>query len=79
MRQGEMETKTELSLLSIDCLSVIFSASCCSDWNIILWIRLLEYPTQWTLSFNAVAPLICRVSGVHESAQVIVFKSRCTK
>lgn len=43
-----METKTELSLLAIDCVSVIFSASC-SDWNIILWIRLLEYATGLVL------------------------------
>lgn len=66
-----METKAQLSLLSIDCLGVIFSAS---FWNIILRIRLLEYPTPWTLSFNAVAPLIRQVSGVHVSAQVILFK-----
>lgn len=47
-RERERETKRELSLLAIDRLSVILLASCYSDWNIILQIPLLEYPTQLT-------------------------------
>lgn len=35
-RLRERETKRELILLAIDRLSVIFLASCYSDWNIIL-------------------------------------------
>lgn len=45
---GGKETRRGLSLLAIDRLAVIFLASCYSDWNIILEIPLLEYPTQLT-------------------------------
>lgn len=57
-----METKTELSLLAIDCVGVIFSASC-SDWNIILWIRLLEYATGLVLPLEQHQPSWCRAAG----------------
>lgn len=47
-RLAEKETRRGLSLLAIDRLPLIFLASCYSDWNIILEIPLLEYPTQLT-------------------------------
>lgn len=47
-RLGGKETRRGLSLLAIDRLAVIFLASCYLDWNIILEIPLLEYPTQLT-------------------------------
>lgn len=47
-RLAEKETRRGLSLLAIDRLPLIFLASCYLDWNIILEIPLLEYPTQLT-------------------------------
>lgn len=57
-----METKTELSLLAIDCVGVIFSAPC-SDWNIILRIRLLEHATRLTPLVRAATWPECPAAG----------------
>lgn len=56
LSERERETKSELSLLAIDRLAVILLASCYSDWNITLWISLLEYPPHDTLVRSALQP-----------------------
>lgn len=59
------KTKRELSLLAIDCLSLILLASCYPDWNIILWIPLLEYPTHDTVVRSAPQPECRRSTSRH--------------